>query len=356
MKRRFLILASLLAAIALIASACGGGDEGSDGEDGEIVGSIRFAFSPDPAWDWIVDEGILAEMEAESGYVIQRFETEDEFAVFAGGHADVVSTGSYETPELEAETGVATVTFGKYNRAKDIMVADDESGYATLDDLPEGCLVGAEAFGGSTNVWAALAADLHGRTLADGTDDMQIVVTDFELAPELVVEGDLCAGITAMTTSIPYLQGEDVTVLYDGRGASELYAEQYEPGHEGMMSNNFVTLESWYDDHPGEIAFFLEVWQRALEEFNTNRDAVIDAYPEHFGYQNDEEKQFVIDWYNNVFNEFVDDVYLTEEWINGEAEVTEILRRAQLIPDDQPLPIHVCIGADSGEETCRVGG
>ena len=56
------------------------------------------------------------------GYHIQRFESEDEFAFFAGGHADIVSTGSYETPVLESEADVQTVTIGKYNMAKDIVV------------------------------------------------------------------------------------------------------------------------------------------------------------------------------------------------------------------------------------------
>ena len=59
-----------------------------------------------------------ADMEKESGFTIERFESEDEFAFFAGGHADVVSTGSYETPVLESENGVPTVTIGKYNMAK----------------------------------------------------------------------------------------------------------------------------------------------------------------------------------------------------------------------------------------------
>ena len=53
---------------------------------------------------------------------IERNETEDEFAFFAGGHADIVSMGSYEVPVLEKETGVKTVTFAKYNMAKDILV------------------------------------------------------------------------------------------------------------------------------------------------------------------------------------------------------------------------------------------
>ena len=104
--------------------------------------SMRFVFSPDPVWNWLEDEGILAEMEEESGMTIERNESEDEFAFFAGGHADIVSTGSYETPVLEVETEVETVTIGKYNKAKDIVVVAADSGYATFDDLEQGCSVG----------------------------------------------------------------------------------------------------------------------------------------------------------------------------------------------------------------------
>ena len=70
---------------------------------------------------------------------IERNESEDEFAFFAGGHADIVSTGSYETPVLEVETEVETVTIGKYNKAKDIVVVAADQRYATFDDLEQGC-------------------------------------------------------------------------------------------------------------------------------------------------------------------------------------------------------------------------
>ena len=47
-------------------------------------------------------------------------------------------------------------------------------------------------------------------------------------------------------------------------------------------------------------------------------------------------------------------MYLDEEWINGEARVTELLREAGLIQPDQPQPTHVCIDPETGEETCRI--
>lgn len=333
-----------------IAGCSPGGDSGGGGNKG----TIRFVFSPDPAWNWIEDQGILKEMEDESGYHIQRFETEDEFASFAGGHADIVSTGTYETPVLEKETGVQTVTIGKYNRAQDIVVVKNGSGYKSFGDLPKGCKVGVESFAGSSLVWQALAKDMDNRELAEGSDDLQMALTDFEVSPDLVVKGDLCAGVTAMTTSIPYLMNGSVDVLYDGKTAAQLYEEKYEPGHVGMNSNNFVTLHSWYKDHPDEVAFFLSVWQRALDEWKAHQSEIIDANQEDFGYQNDVEKQFVKDYYANTYDNFLDSVYLTPKWIEQEQGVTDLLRAAGLVPEDQQDSIYVCIDPETGKQTCEI--
>ncbi len=57
--------------------------------EGEESNIIRFTFAPDPAWDWVKDQGILEAMEQESGFRIIQLATWDEFATFAGGHADV---------------------------------------------------------------------------------------------------------------------------------------------------------------------------------------------------------------------------------------------------------------------------
>jgi len=337
------------AIVLTVLAACGGDGDTGDGDGG----SMRFVFSPDPVWNWLEDEGILAEMEEESGFTIQRNESEDEFAFFAGGHADIVSTGSYETPVLEAETDVETVTIGKYNKAKDIIVVAADSGYETFDDLEPGCRLGVESFSGSTIVWQALAQDLHGRTIGEGPDDIQMAITDFNTAPELVLSGDLCAGVTSIYNVIPYLIDGSVVGLYDGKSASQLYAEQYVPGHEGMNSNNFVVTRTWYEEHPEEVAFFLEVWDRGLEEWAANKDAILEAYPDDFGYDNDEELEYLKQWYETSFDEFTDTVYLDEAWIEGELEVTTLLANAGLVPEGQPGPIHVCIDPSSGEETCR---
>ena len=58
------------------------------------------------------------------------------------------------------------------------------------------------------------------------------------------------------------------------------------------------------------------------------------------------------DWYENQFDEFVDTVYLDEEWIEGEAQVTDLLISGGVVPEGTIAPLHACIDPESGEETC----
>ena len=90
-RSRLLRSVALLAVATLVAVSCGddGGGGGGGGGGGEESNIIRFTFAPDPAWDWMKDQGILEAMEQESGFRIIQLATWDEFATFAGGHADV---------------------------------------------------------------------------------------------------------------------------------------------------------------------------------------------------------------------------------------------------------------------------
>ena len=105
---------------------------------------------------------------------------------------------------LESENSVPTVTIGKYNMAKDIVVVAADSEYKTFGDLPEGCKVGVESFSGSTIVWQALAKDLDGRTLAEGSDDLQMAITDFDRSSRARAEGrSVCRESRRSTTLGP---------------------------------------------------------------------------------------------------------------------------------------------------------
>jgi hypothetical protein len=351
---RILILALVL---TLLAAACGK----SEGEGTQTtatteaggISEIRFVFSPDPAWDYLKDQGILEEMEAATNYRIVDNQTWDEFGLFAGGHADIVSVGSYETPVLESELGVETVTFAKFNLARDIMIVPADEAWTTLKDLPAGCKVGVEAFVGGPTVWQALAKALDNRDLSEGSSDLQMAIADFSLIPQLVANGDFCAGIDGPSTAMLEIMAGRVKALYNSEGASQLWGSTYKPGQVGQISsNNFIALKSWYDTHPGEIAFFLQVWDRALKEFKANRDTIIADYPQHFNATTPEEIQWVIDYMNN-WDWFVDSPYLTPEWIQNEAAIMDVLKTANIVPQDAVSPIYVCIDPTTGAETCR---
>ena len=76
---------------------------------------IRFLIAPDPVWDYLNEEGIVKEYEEKYNISINTNASWDEFQFFAGGHGDIVSLGTLELPILEQQTGVDTVTFGRYN-------------------------------------------------------------------------------------------------------------------------------------------------------------------------------------------------------------------------------------------------
>jgi hypothetical protein len=359
MKLRVSSLISLAVVAALTAAACGGGSSGGGGGGGggdgaDDSGIIRFTFAPDPVWDWLKDEGILEEMEADSGFRILQLATWDEFATFAGGHADVISTGSYETPVFEQQ-GIKTVTFAKFNMNKDVLITANED-YNTASDFPEGCKIASESTTGNTIIWASLIEAIDGRELAENSPDLGIVTADYQIIPTLVREGEACAGIVDPTQVIGAMASGDLKVMYDGKSASQLYGEEIVPGHEGVNSNNFVARKEWFDSHQEEAAFFLEVWERGMQEWEQNRDKIIDAYPQHFAVENKRESDFIKNYFENTFDWFVDTPYLDEEWIEGERGVYELVVDAGIVREDVPFPEHAIIDPETGEVTERIGG
>ncbi len=71
---------ALLAVLGLVAAACGGGDDAASGEGERRI--IRFAFSPDPVWDYMNDNGMIVEWEEEYNARIVPSSTWDELRVF----------------------------------------------------------------------------------------------------------------------------------------------------------------------------------------------------------------------------------------------------------------------------------
>ncbi len=322
-----------LMALSLVVAACGddaGGDggEGGGGEGGcERV--IRFTFAPDPVWDYLNDSGIKDEMEQESGICILAQVTWDEFGIYAGGHADIVSIASFEVPILEQETGRPATVFGKYNIDRSILVVPADSDAQTLEDL-QGKKIAVWDAVSSTVVWGALANEMYGLDFRVDGGDFELVLTDLTNTGALAANGEVDGALVLPDFNVPPLLNGDVRVLYDGKTAADLYAEAADaPGHDGPMINIFMAPTDWYDSHPDEVAFFLELWERGIQEWQANQDAIIESYPQHFAVETPEEISFIKD-YLAQHDWFVETVYMDQEWIDTESQIFPMLAEAGL--------------------------
>ena len=323
---------SLTALLALVAAACGTTGE----EDPESGGAtiIRFAFAPDPVWDWMTDTAMLAEWEEANNIRIVTSSTWDEFTYFAGGHGDIVSMGSMEVPVLEQETGIKTVSFGKYNALRDSMMTTPDTGYQTLEDIPPGSTLCVASPVSATGFWGVLAQELHGLDFRVGGGDFELVVNDHFVNPQNLVNGDCVAGIFIPEAAAPYLRTGEMVPMYDGQMPFQLYNtfSGFESDEAHIMSNLFTSTEEFYEAHPDEIAAFLALWQSGIEAWEANQADIIAAYPQHFAVEAEEDVAFIQDYMAGPNDWFVDSVYFTDEWV--EAEQAVWVFQTELNPDN----------------------
>jgi len=330
---RFLILTVVL---ALVAAACGSDEPSDTTSDPDALKVIRFAFAPDPVWDYLIDSGIREQMETEANIAILDSATWNEVGVYAGGNADIMSVGDFEVPTIEEEFGIPSVIFGKYNIDRSIMVASPEHPeYETLADCVGGTVAVWDTLS-STTIWGMLANELHDLDFRVDGGDFELVVVDITNTGAQAASGDTDCAIVLPDFNIPILINDEVNVLYDGKTSADLYAEIVDqPGHEGPMINIFLAREDWYDDHPEEVAFFLSLWDRGLQEWAANRDAIIASYPQHFAAEGDEQVAWMQE-YLSAHDWFATGVFLTQEWVDSETELFSLLADAGLAESADP--------------------
>ena len=325
----------LLGVLALVAAACSGADEPAADGVGEAASSdeptvVRFAFAPDAVMDYLVDSGRLAELEEEWNVRLEMTEAFDEFAFFAGGHGDVVSTSSHEVALLEQETDIATVTFGRYNHNHIQMLVRSDSDYETLEDLVgQRIAVGSQ---GSMSPWGAFAAQEYDLDFTFEGGDFEIVLNDHAANPELLVRGDVEACLCPTELASAQHAEGDIRALYDAT-ISEIWRD--ENGHHGIMQNVFTATEEFYDAHPREIAFFLALWQDGIDAWHADSEAIIRDYPHHFNVEGDAEVEWIIDYLqNHDWN--VESVFFDNEWVEGEQEFIQGLKDTGFLAEDLP--------------------
>jgi ABC-type nitrate/sulfonate/bicarbonate transport system substrate-binding protein len=338
--RRNVLRASLLGTgLAAIPPALGGcflaEDDGGGGGGG---GAIRFAFAPDPVWDAMLQAGTMAEWEQQhDGLRIETSSTWDEFTYFAGGHGDIVSTATYELPLLEQQTGVRTVTFGKYNLLRITPVVRADSPYQTLADIPTGSRIAVPSAVASTLVWGMFARQLHDLDFRVGGGDYELVVEDHFVMAEHVDRGDVEAALVIPEAAIGLLRQERLRVLYDNQLPYEIYGGICSCQHLGVMGNLFTATEEWYDSHVDEARAFLGLWEQGIQLWRANQAQIISDFPQHFSVESDEDIT-AMQAYLAAHDWFVDSVYLDETWIEQEIGLYDVMKSTGFMEADAPVP------------------
>jgi ABC-type nitrate/sulfonate/bicarbonate transport system substrate-binding protein len=334
-SRRLIRTVLVLIAVATLAftTGCSAGLGGPASSRAARDGVIRFTFAPDPIWDYMHDAGIVDAWQRDTGYTIETSATWDEFGLFAGGHADIISTASFEVPGLEEQTQRETVIIGRYNSERSRILVRDDDPARTLDDL-RGRRLGVFTTVSGTLVWSALVKQMHDVDLAT---DYQVVVADIQNLSNLLARGEIDACICYPDLSARDLREGTVRPLYEGKSSAELFAELAAPGHDGPMGNVFVARRDWVDGHPGEVSAFLDLWERGLAEWQQHRDEMIERYPQHFAVDTPEDIAFMKD-YVALHDWVVDDVRFDRQWADDESSIFDLMRQTGVIGDDVEDP------------------
>lgn len=319
-------LAATMAATMALTTGCAAGLGGPASSRAARDGEIRFTFAPDPIWDYMNETGIVDAWQRDTGYRIETSATWDEFGLFAGGHADIISTASFEVPGLEEQTQRDTVIIGRYNAERSRILVRAGDSARTLADL-KGKRLGVFTTVSGTLVWSALLRQLHGVDLAG---DYEVVVADIQNLSNLLARGEIDACICYPDLSARELRVGSVRPLYDGKSSAELFAELDAPGHDGPMGNVFVARRDWVDGHPGEVSAFLDLWERGLAEWRRHRDEMIERYPQHFAVETPEDIAFMKDYVAH-HDWVVDDVRFDQHWADDESSIFDLMRTTGVI-------------------------
>ena len=345
MKKRLLILLSLF---SLVLAACGSTatDEttgaGGDGEPSTGPANvIRFTFAPDPVWDYINDNGIKEAIEQETGVRVIAQTTWDEFGIYAGGFADVVSVGDFEVPTLDAETDQKSVIFGKYNIDRSVIaVPASDTTSQTLVDL-QGKKIAVWDSVSSTLIWGVIVKQLHDLDFRTGGGDFELVQVDITNTGPVAAAGDTDGAIVLPDFAVNELMTGALRVLYDGQTSAELYAKEIvgDDSYEGPMINVFLAREDWYGEHTEEIKVFLRMWEEGIQAWQENQAEIIASYPQHFAVETDEQLAFMQDWLTK-HDWFVKTVYLDQTWIDASKPLFDVMRENGFMSSDEEDPIY----------------
>lgn len=336
-RRAFLRTATAGAAVTALGPGLSGCLMGQNDAGGGGGANLRFAFSPDPVWDYMKQQGVIARFEKERGLRVRAISTWDEFTFFAGGHGELVSTASYELPVLETRTKVKTVTFGKYNLLRITPLKRADSPYRTLADIPKGSRIAVPSAVSSTLLWGMFAKKEHGLDLRVGGGDFKLVVEDHFVMAEHLERGDVEAALVIPEAAIKQLREKTLTVMYDGRLPYQIYGGICGCSHHGVMGNMFTATEKWFDEHREDAADFLALWEEGMKLWRRDQAKIIETFPQHFSVEEPEDIE-AMQGYLKAHDWFVESVYLDAEWIEREKQIYDLMKETGFMDRNAPVP------------------
>ncbi len=316
---------------------------------------VRFVFAPDAIVRFMHDTGIISKYEQRYGKRIEFIETWDEAAFFAGGHADIASTGDYEVPSMMQESDDDFVIFGVYNLGRVPIWVKADSPYQSIRDL-RGKKFGVTGPLSSAMIWAVMLAETEGVNLTIGSDEFEMIVNSHFALSELMRNGEIEGGIIIAEAVIPQYTNGEIRLLYDVGGTWEYYRDHFDPEqiHKGVPGNIFLARREWFESHPEEIEFFLAMWEEALRTWRENQEEIIRRYPEEFGLdtesENYEAEHETMTRYTVDHDWLPDSVYLDEDWIETESQVFDLMRREGFMPEDLPNPTFIAVPPPESNE------
>ena len=338
------------AAATLVASACGGGGGGgsslSTGTTVAGVGAqpaateptvIRLALAPDPVWQWLEDSGTRATWEQTHNVRIEVSNAFDQFAAFAGGHADVVVINALDVPKFTEEPGRDPVIIGKYTTDRSILAVRRTSRAENLEDLVER-RIAVESSLASTLLWGLIAEARYGLDFSQGSADFDLVTVEPASVADLVMRGDVDACICTPDFSVPFLAGGRMRALYDGRSAAEIYLAGLLGGRElGTIADAFVADKAWYDANREAVDALLGLWEEGVAAWKQDRAQIVADYPHHFSVESDAEIAWLTD-YVEEHDWIVSSVYITDQESETHKFAFYRLRDLGLVPEDAVAP------------------
>jgi hypothetical protein len=339
--KKIVLTMAASACLVLVTAGCGG--SGGGGGDAEV---IRFAFAPDHGWDLLEDSGELKKWEQENDVRIETSQTWDEFTFFAGGHGDIVSMSTQELPVLEAETGIKTVTFGKYNYQRVPLFRRADDDYETLADVPKGSKVCVSGPTSNTAFWTVLAQEMHGLDYRVGGGDFDLMVNDHFVNPTNLLRGDCEVAAIIPEAAVPQMRKGELEIMYDGKLPFQLY-DEFAPAADGklhVLGNNFTATEEWFDANEDLAVKFLELWQTGIDLWKEERAETIAKYPQHFSVESEEDIDFMAEFITPERDWFVDSPFLeSEEWVASETAIWDLMKNldpdnANYLAEDAPTP------------------